>query len=314
MIAAFDASGAGARKPLFAVWLGADAAMHRRFEASGIASFESESDAVRAVMDLVRCRRAAASLVATSAASTPRIVPDRAKASAAIAAALRDGRSWLSPVEAQDLMRAYGIASTPVAAAASPAEARAAARPFLADSLGCVVKIQSRDIVHKSDVDGVRLGLRSAEAVEQAARDILARAAQLSPDARIDGVTIQPMITRPHARELIIGVAIDPTFGPVILFGHGGTAVEVIDDKAMELLPIGLAEAKGMVSRTVSRACSPATGPCRPPTRTSSWSCSSGCRASSRTTRKSSGSTSTRCSRTRTTRCRSISGCRSRHA
>jgi acetyltransferase len=250
VIRAFADAGQKARKPLFAVWLGADSSLHRRFEAAGIASFESESDAVRAIMDLVHCRGVADSLVAAIPVDPPRIVPDRSKAAAAIAAALRDGRSWLSPLEAQDLVSAYGIASTPVAAAASPAEARAAAAPFLADGAACVVKIQSRDIVHKSDVDGVRLGLKSEDAVELAARDILARAATLRPDARLDGVTIQPMISRPHARELIVGVAVDPTFGPVILFGHGGTAVEVIDDKAMELLPISQTQARNMVART----------------------------------------------------------------
>jgi acetyltransferase len=241
------------RKPLFATWLGADAALRQRFEGAGVAAFENESAAVRAVVDLIRSRAASERLVAAPE-PPPRILPERARARSAIASALADNRAWLTPVEAFDALSAYGVASPPVILASDPEGAGLAAKPLLADGAACVVKIQSRDIVHKSDVDGVRLGLATRADVEAAAADILARARRLRPDARIDGVTIQPMIHRPHARELIAGMAVDPTFGPVILFGHGGTAVEVIDDKAMELLPIGTREARELVSRTrVSR-------------------------------------------------------------
>ncbi len=112
------------------------------------------------------------------------------------------------------------------------------------------MKIHSRDITHKSDVDGVRLVLASDDAVRAAARDILARAQRLKPDAQLDGVTVQPMIQRPHARELIVGVASDPGFGPVILFGHGGTAVEVINDKALALLPLDRPQAQDLIANT----------------------------------------------------------------
>ncbi len=99
-----------------------------------------------------------------------------------------------------------------------------------------MVKILSRDIPHKSDVDGVRLGLTTPDAVREAAAGVLARARRLRPEARIEGVTVQPQIDRPEARELIIGLTADPTFGPVALFGHGGTAVEIINDRAVALM------------------------------------------------------------------------------
>ena len=96
--------------------------------------------------------------------------------------------------------------------------------------------------------------LTSEAAVRTAVTDILARARAARPDARIDGVTIHPMILRPKARELIAGLADDPTFGPVVVFGSGGTAVEVIADKALALPPLDLELARDLIGRTrVSR-------------------------------------------------------------
>jgi acetyltransferase len=96
----------------------------------------------------------------------------------------------------------------------------------------------------------VRLNLTSERAVRDAVADILARARAAKPDARIAGVTIHPMILRPKARELIAGIADDPTFGPVIVFGRGGTAVEVIADKALALPPLDLSLARALIART----------------------------------------------------------------
>jgi acetyltransferase len=125
---------------------------------------------------------------------------------------------------------------------------------MLADGLAVAVKIHSADIPHKSDVDGVRLNLVNAQAVQDAAEVILARARAARPYARIDGVLVQPTLLRPKARELIAGIADDPTFGPVIVFGRGGTAVEVIDDKALALPPLDLRLAHELIGRTrVSR-------------------------------------------------------------
>jgi acetyltransferase len=90
----------------------------------------------------------------------------------------------------------------------------------------------------------------SAEAVRDATAEILASARAAKPDARITGVTIHPMISRPHGRELLAGIADDPTFGPVVVFGRGGTAVEVIDDKAIALPPLDLKAAHELMART----------------------------------------------------------------
>src|ERR1700716_192271 len=112
----------------------------------------------------------------------------------------------------------------------------------------------SRDIVHKSDVGGVVLNLTSADAVRKATADILARAKALRPKARISDVIVQAMMVRPKARELILGLADDPTFGTVVVFGRGGTAVEIINDKALALPPLDLQLARDLIERTrVSR-------------------------------------------------------------
>jgi acetyltransferase len=133
-------------------------------------------------------------------------------------------------------------------------EAAQAARPILARGGTVAVKILSPDIVHKSDIGGVKLDLTTEAAVRNAAEDIFARAARLKPGARVSGVTVQAMVRRPKARELIAGVADDPTFGPVIVFGRGGTAVEVINDKALALPPLDLKLASDLIARTrVSR-------------------------------------------------------------
>jgi acetyltransferase len=112
----------------------------------------------------------------------------------------------------------------------------------------------SRDIVHKSDVGGVVLNLTSGDAVRAATTAILERAKALRPEARIAGVIVQAMVVQPKARELILGLADDPIFGTVVVFGHGGTAVEIINDKALALPPLDLQLARDLIERTrVSR-------------------------------------------------------------
>jgi acetyltransferase len=244
----------GRRKPVFSVWMGGDQALRATFESDGIASFESEVDAVRGISHLMRLHGQQQALLAAPAPQPSAIHPDRDKAAQAIRGALADGRTWLNPVEVADVLEAYGVAAPQAMLAATAPQAAAVARGMLTQAAGLAVKIQSRDIVHKSDVDGVRLGLATPEAAAAAATDIMERARRLRPNARIEGVTIQPMIQRTHARELIVGMTVDPTFGPVLLFGHGGTAVEVIDDKALALLPLDFDQARKLIAETrVSR-------------------------------------------------------------
>jgi acetyltransferase len=241
-------------KPIFAVWVGTNEAVTPIFEADGIPSYETESDAVQGFMHLVHYREALDALMATPPSLPQDFKPDVAMARDVVANAAEGGRAWLDPIEMTRLLAAYSIPIAPALLARSADEAAVAARPWLAEGLGVVAKILSPDIVHKSEVGGVRLNLTSERAVREAVADILARARAAKPDARITGVTLHPMILRPKARELIAGIADDPTFGPVIVFGRGGTAVEVIDDKALALPPLDLKLARDLIARTrVSR-------------------------------------------------------------
>jgi acetyltransferase len=176
--------------------------------------------------------------------------PNTAKARAVIAQALSRGHTWLAPVEISALLEAYDIPIAPARLARSPEEAAEVSRLVIGRYGGCVVKIMSRDIVHKSDLGGVALDQRSVEQVVDTTRRMLERVAAEAPLARVDGVTIHPMVRRPNARELVMGVADDPTFGPVIVFGRGGKAVEVINDKALALPPLDLSLARGLIEQT----------------------------------------------------------------
>jgi acetyltransferase len=241
-------------KPVFTMWMGVNGPASEAFEAAGIPNYPTESAAICGFMHLVRYRESRDLLMATPPNLPQDFAPDVAAVRPVIDGVLREKRTWLDPIELTRVLSAYGIPITPAALARDADEAVALAKPHLANGVPVVLKIQSPDIVHKSEVGGVRLDLASAGAVRDAATEILSRARAAKPGARISGVAVFPMIVRPKARELIVGVADDPTFGPVIVFGQGGTAVEVISDKALALPPLNLDLAHRLIARTrVSR-------------------------------------------------------------
>ncbi|MGN6115904.1 MAG: bifunctional acetate--CoA ligase family protein/GNAT family N-acetyltransferase [Nitrobacter sp.] len=241
-------------KPMLAVWVGAEPAIGDLLSRAGIPNYLTEDDAVRGFMYLVRHREVVEALAQVPPAMPAGFVPDVARARSIVAAALSDGRQWLDPTEVNQLFDAYEIPMVPVLAAVDPDQAAIQAAPLFAGGATVVVKIMSRDIAHKSDVGGVILNLSTVDAVRKATEDILARAKALRPDARISGVMVQAMVLRPKARELILGLADDPTFGTVVVFGRGGTAVEIINDKALALPPLDLQLARSLIERTrVSR-------------------------------------------------------------
>lgn len=235
--------------PVLTNWLGGRVAQESRtiLASNGLPSFESPEEAVRAFGYLADFRRNQALLLETPVAGVM-IGQDRIERARALFAAVRgDDRAVLTEAESKQLLSWFGIPTVATATVASPAEA---ARSFAALKGRAVLKILSPDIMHKSDVNGVALDLGSAEEVEAAGQAMLSSVAAAKPGARIAGFTLQPMIMRRNAQELIAGIAQDPTFGPVVLFGSGGKATEVVGDRTIGLPPLNSVLARDMIRGT----------------------------------------------------------------
>jgi acetyltransferase len=240
----------GRAKPVFTVWLGDQEEATGIFARAGLPSYPTESEAVRGFMHLVRYRRGQDALMETP--ENHEIVPpaDLAALRAELDAAVKANKRWLDPLLVDRILTAYDIPTVPIGAARTPREAADFADTFQKAGQAIAIKILSPDITHKSDVGGVRLGLATRGAVEAAVAEMLDRVARQMPQARIDGVMVQPMVHRPGAIELIVGLADDPTFGSVMLFGRGGKAVELIKDRALALPPLDMRIARDMIART----------------------------------------------------------------
>jgi len=239
-------------KVVLTSWLGdaASTASRRLFSAAGIPTFETPEGAVEGFMQLVRYRRAQDELMQVPPSAPEAMVFDRAAAEAILSQALAAGRSVLSESEAKDLLAAYGIPIVRTLTAKDPVEVEARAAEILKDHRACVIKIVSDGISHKSDVGGVRLAITSAREARAAAEEMLVNVSRLRPAAVIRGFTVQAMVERAHAHELIAGASEDLTVGPLMMFGAGGTAVEVTADTAHALPPLDLKLAHQMMRET----------------------------------------------------------------
>ena len=238
-----------AQRNVMSCWLGATAVEKARqcFSEAGLPSYETPEDAVYAFLKMAEYRRNQDSLMQIPPSAHADFSADVEAARRIVDKVLGEGREILSEVEAKDVLRAYGIPAVATRIADSPENA---AR--LSGEIGFPValKILSPDVTHKSDVGGVALNLETGDAVREAAQAMEARLRRVHPQGRLRGFTVQPMAQRAGAQELIVGAATDATFGPVILFGEGGTAVEVIADRAVALPPLNMALAREVVSRT----------------------------------------------------------------
>lgn len=239
---------AGNHKPVFAAWLGEEAAAgaRRTLDNAGLPVFATPERAVTAMMQLVRRARAQDLLMQIPEAS-PDVARDKQTARAAVDAALGAGREWLTAVEANTVLQAYRVPTVDMRVARTPEEAH---RTAVAMGFPVALKVLSADIIHKADIGAVALNLKDGPSVARAAATMLLRIAEAEPDAHIDGFILQPMASRPGAHELIVGLSEDPTFGPVILFGQGGTAVEVVRDQALALPPLNAILARDLIDRT----------------------------------------------------------------
>ena len=239
-------------KPVLSVWLGEAtvAGARGRLREAGIASLGDPAAGVASFAYLARWSAAQRSLMRMPPAAAADRPPDEAAARAVIAGVAKEGRTVLTEPEAKDVLAAFGIPVVPTTVVSDLRDASRIGAGLLAEHDAIAVKILSRDISHKSDVGGVALGLRSAEVAAAAAREMVKRAETLRPDARIDGVTMQPMVDLKHSHELILGLDRDPIFGPIVMFGAGGTAVEVIADSAVMLPPLDLLLARDLIGQT----------------------------------------------------------------
>jgi acetyltransferase len=167
---------------------------------------------------------------------------DRDRASSLLSLALLENRSHLRPNEVFEIFACYNIRipKSLLARDAKQAVAHAGAIGF-----PVVLKVASLQITHKSDLGGVRIGLRDEEAVRLAFEEIMYNCSTAAPEASIEGVTVQEMVER--GRELIVGAHRDPLFGPVIMFGLGGIYVETLQDVSFRIAPLTMEDTTMMM-------------------------------------------------------------------
>ncbi|TMQ67383.1 MAG: acetate--CoA ligase family protein [Candidatus Eisenbacteria bacterium] len=172
------------------------------------------------------------------------IDPDRARAAieAALAGDSKTSTQWLDSDSIAKILAAYGIRTPAARTATNRGEAAVVAK-----SLGfpVVMKIRSADVIHKTDVGGVKLGLRTEEEAARAFDEIRTSLARTKPSARFEGVTLERMVT--GGIETIVGMTRDPLFGPVLLFGLGGVAVELLRDVSVRVAPLTDRDADEMI-------------------------------------------------------------------
>lgn len=234
---------------VIACWLGGDAvaAARKVFCDAGLPTYDTPEAAVRGFMQMVQYHRNQKLLMQVPPSLPDDFSPDRERVRALVREVLASGRSMLSEPEAKTLLAAYGIPVVVTCIADTVEQAVMHAQEI---GFPVAVKILSPQISHKTEVGGVALDLETPEAVRAAAQAMQKRLHQLRPDATLRGFSVQAMARLPDAQELIIGVSTDPVFGPVILFGQGGIAVEVVDDSTIGLPPLNMVLARDMISRT----------------------------------------------------------------
>ncbi len=236
-------------KPVLTAWLGeAEVRAGREIiENAGMPAFQSPESGVIGFSALAEYWRAQQLLLEAPPPLASSAAPDLATAHAIARAIAQDARTLFNEPESKRLLACFGIPVAQTVVATTLVEAIAAGERM---GFPLAIKIVSPDIAHKSDVQGVTLGIRNLPSLEREFRNLLARVAHLRPAARIEGVAIQTMIEKRFGRELMIGVTRDPVFGQVISFGAGGVAVELLRDYAVGLPPLNARLADDLIART----------------------------------------------------------------
>lgn len=243
----------GNRKPVIACWMGETAVAEGRqfLSEKGLPDFSTPEHAVEAFSYLAQHDRNRRLALETPGPLSEDNHHDVEGTKMMVEAALSDGHRMLADIEAKAVLRAFGIPINITIHAATASEALIAAETV---GFPVAMKVNSPQITHKSDVGGVRLGIANAADVKTEFRDILVKAGEARPDAEIRGVSVETMAHAEDTRELFVGVSRDPVFGPAILFGAGGTMVEILEDRAVTLPPLNEVLARRLIDRTkVSR-------------------------------------------------------------
>ncbi len=242
-------SARGSSKPLIACWMGeAHVASARRILTdANIPTFRTPDPAVEMFAHVSAFYRNQQALLQTPGPLARGSAPDLRGARMVIDAALADRRKVLTEMESKALLAAFHVPIAQTAIARSAQEAVLLAQQF---GFPVAMKVDSPDVTHKSDVGGVRLNVGDAQSVRSAYQDIVEQVKRKRPGARVNGIAIEPMMVRPHGRELMVGVKRDAVFGPAITFGAGGTAVEVHRDRSVALPPLNAFLVADMIRST----------------------------------------------------------------
>ena len=236
-------------KPLLSCWMGDASVGEARalLNAAGIPGFRTPEAAVGAFGNIASYYQNQLLLQQTPPPLSAGAQPDIEGARLVIESVLAERRKVLTELESKTLLSAFHIPVTTTVLARSANEAM-----MIATQLGFPValKVDSPDVNHKSDVQGVALDIMSGASARDTYEAIVERVGRLQPDARINGVTVQKMVPARRGREVSIGLVTDDPFGPVIVFGAGGTMIELIDDRAMELPPLNQFLARRLIERS----------------------------------------------------------------
>jgi acetyltransferase len=234
-------------KTILATWMGEEEVSEARdiLEEGRIPTYRFPESAVDAFLNMYQYSENNKLLYETPATIPHEFSPDNEKARQILQEVIQEGRLTLTEIEAKKLLATHQIATMVNRLATTAEEAVSYAEVV---GLPLAMKIVSPDIQHKTDVGGVFLGVRSAERAGQVFTQIIENAKKHRPEAQIDGVLLEPMIDKDH--ELLIGCKKDPIFGPVIVFGMGGVAVELFKDINMGFPPLNMALAKRIIEET----------------------------------------------------------------
>ncbi len=230
-------------------WVGAGAMeqARQRFAGAGLPTYDTPSSAVKAFLHVMNFHRNQEMLMQTPPSLPSEFQPDVAAARAIVERTLARGDGLMTEPDAKAVLAAYGVPVVETRIAGSAREAVAAATEV---GFPLALAVLSPDIAHRWDVGGVALHLESADEVRAAAAGMIKRIGDGLPGARITGFTLQRMVPRTNARQLFVGVSDDPLFGPVIVFGAGGRAVDALGDRAVGFPPLNLPLARELISRT----------------------------------------------------------------